>query len=248
MTARPIDDSQRKAARVAGAASLIAIVAVVSVQFGITARLMVAGNAAETARNIVAHETLFRIAIVGDLVYCAASFVLLSALYVVLKPVNPSLSFLAACCRLVYTLTWFFMTIDHFSALRLLKGEDYRRALGADGVQTLARLYLSGLDAYYVGLVFYALAAATCGWLWFRSGYIPRVLGASAAVSSLWCLACAIAFLIYPDFAKVVNPWWFDSPMAVAELTISLWLLFKGLGSGEADVDTVAARGRKFAV
>lgn len=213
----------------AGLAYLIAFAAVISAQFGISARLIVAGNPAETARNILGNETLFRIALVGDLVYCAASVVFLSAVYAILKPVNPNLSFLGAVCRLLYTLTWFFLTINQFTALRLLKGPDYERAFGADGVQSLARLYLSGFDAYYVGLVFYALAAAVCGWLWFRSGYVPRILGASAAASSLWCLACAIAFLISPGFAKVVNPWWFDSPMAVLELATSLWLLFKGL-------------------
>ncbi|MBZ5568594.1 MAG: DUF4386 domain-containing protein [Acidobacteriia bacterium] len=57
-------------------------------------RLIVAGKAAETARNIMAHERLFRISIVCDLVYCAGLVVLLTALYVILKPVSRGLALL----------------------------------------------------------------------------------------------------------------------------------------------------------
>jgi uncharacterized protein DUF4386 len=78
----PVDDSQRAAARVAGFAYLFTFATVVYVNFGIHDRLIVAGNAAETARNILAHERLFRIGIAGDLIYCAGVVVLLTALYV----------------------------------------------------------------------------------------------------------------------------------------------------------------------
>ena len=64
-----IDKSQRTAARIAGLACLISFVTVVAVNFGIFARL-IGGNAAETARNILTHETLFRIGVAGDMVYC----------------------------------------------------------------------------------------------------------------------------------------------------------------------------------
>ena len=96
-----IDESQRAAARVAGFAYLLTFVIVVLVNFGIHERLMVAGNAAETARNILAHERLFRIGVAGELVYEAGLVVLLSALYVILKPVGRTVALLAAFWRLV---------------------------------------------------------------------------------------------------------------------------------------------------
>ena len=95
-----IDESQRKAGKVAGLAYLITFATVVYVNFGIHDRLIVANNA-ETARNILAHETLFRIGIVGDLIYCAGVVVLLTALYVILRPVSRGLAILAAFWRLV---------------------------------------------------------------------------------------------------------------------------------------------------
>jgi hypothetical protein len=83
MAISTIDKSQRTAARIAGLAFPISFATVVAVNFGIFARLIVSGNPAETARNILAHETLFRVGIAGDMVYCVGVVVLLTALYVI---------------------------------------------------------------------------------------------------------------------------------------------------------------------
>ncbi len=229
MVISTIDESQRRAARAAGLAYVFSTAAVLSVQFGIRSRLIVAGQAAETARNIAAHERLFRTYIAGDLLYCVGIVVLLTALYVILKAVNRNLALLAAYCRLVYALVWVQMTVNDFAALRLVSGADYLRAFGADRLQALMRLYLGGFDAYYVALVFYGLGATVCFYLWFKSHWIPGVLATGGVISSAWCTACTFVFIIFPDFAKVVNLWWFDSPMAIFEMATSFWLLFKGL-------------------
>jgi hypothetical protein len=230
MSIGPIDDSQRTAARVAGFAYLITFATVVYVNFGIHDRLIVENNAAETARNILAHERLFRIGIAGDLVYCGGVVVLLTALYVILKPVNGGLALLAAFWRLVWVMMWLVMTLDLFDALRLLAGADYLRAFEAERLQALARLYLdTRFDAYYVGLLFGALASTVCGDLWFKSRYIPRALAAFGVISSAFCAACTFVFYIFPNFDKIVNLWWFDTPMGIFDIALSFWLLFKGL-------------------
>jgi Domain of unknown function (DUF4386) len=154
---------------------------VVAVNFGIFARLIVSGNPEETARNILAHETLFRVGIAGDMVYCVGVVVLLTALYVILKPVSQNLALLAAFGRLVHGLTWLLATLNLFTALRLLRDADYSRAFGPDQLPALARLYLSGFDAYYVGLLFWGLGATVGSYLWFKSNYIPQGTGC------LWC-------------------------------------------------------------
>ena len=233
MAISTIDKSQHTAARIAGLAFPISFAIVVAVNFGIFAHLIVSGNPAETARNILAHETLFRVGIAGDMVYCVGVVVLLTALYVILKPINQNLALLAAFGRLVHGLTWLLATLNLFTALRLLRDADYSRAFGPDQLPALARLYLSGFDAYYVGLLFWGLGATVGGYLWFKSNYIPKALAAFGAISSAWCTACTFVYYILPDFAKVVNLWWFDSPMAIFELALSFWLLFKGLRSSE---------------
>ena len=239
MTISTIDESQRKAARVAGFTCLFTMAIVVFANFGIHDRLIVAGNAAETARNIMAHERLFRIGIACGLIYSAGVVVLLTALYVILKPVNRSLALLAAFWRLVYALMWVLMTLNLFDALRLLSGADYLRVFEAERLQALARLYLSArFDQYYVGLLFWGLGSTVCSYLWFKSNYIPRALAALGVISSVWCAACTFVFIIFPGFAKVVNLWWFDSPMGIFEMALSFWLLFKGLRpSGIAEGD-----------
>ena len=233
-----IDKPQRTAARIAGLAYLISFVTVIAVNFGVFARLIIRGNPMETARNILANETLFRIGVAGDILYCVGVVVLLTALYVILKPVSQNLSLVAAFGRLVHGLSWLLVSLNLFTALRLLSVADYSRAFGPDQVSALASLYLSGSDAYYIGLLFWGLAATIGSYLWFRSKYIPRALASFGVVSSAWCTACTFVFYIFPDFSKAVNLWWFDSPMVVFELVLSFWLLFKGLrpsGTPEAN-------------
>ena len=226
----PIDNSQRKAARVAGIAGLVTMALIVASNFGISERLVVAGNAAETARNILAHQTLFRLSIASDLLYATGVVVLLTALYVILKPVSRGVAMLGAFFRLVYASMWIVSALNTFFALRILIGADYLRVFESDQLQAWARLYLGwGFDAYYVGLLFYSLASTVCAYLWLKSMYVPKVLAAFGMISSAWCNACTIAFIISPNFAKTVNLWWFDSPMAIFELALSLWLLFMGL-------------------
>jgi hypothetical protein len=163
------------------------------------------------------------------MVYCVGAVVLLTALYVILKPVSQNLALLAAFGRLVHGLTWLLATLSLFTALRLLSDADYSRAFGSEQLPALARLYLSGYDAYYIGLLFWGLGATVGSYLWFKSNYIPRALAAFGMISSAWCVACTFVSYIFPDFSKVVNLWWFDSPMVVFELALSLWLLFRGI-------------------
>ena len=230
MTINTIDESQRKAAKVAGFTFLFAIAIVILANFGISFRLLVPGNAVDTARNIMAHETLFRINIACNLIYIVNDVVLLAALYVILKPVNRNLALVAAFCRLVYALMWGVTALDMLSALRLLGGAAYLPVFATDQLQTLARLHLAAsYDAYYVGLPFWGLASTVCSYLWFTSRYIPRTLAAFGVISSAWCVICAFAFTVFPNFNETVNASWFDSPMLIFEMALGLWLLFKGL-------------------
>lgn len=224
-----VDESQQKAAKAAGLAYLITLIIVVCANFAIHDRLIVENNA-DTARNILAHERLFRIGIAGDLLYCAGVVVLLTALYVILRPVSRALALLAALWRFVFVLMWLAMALNLFDALRLLSDTDYTRAFEAVRLQALASLYLgTRFDYYYVGLLFGALASTICGYLWLKSKYIPRFLAGFGLISSAFCVVCTLIFYIFPNFDKTVNLWWFDSPMALFDMTLSFWLIFKGL-------------------
>jgi hypothetical protein len=229
MTITAIIDSQQKAAKITGLAYFLTTAIIIAVNFGINARLIIPNNATETAKNILAHESLFRLSIMAHLIYCVGIIALLSSLYVILKPVNKTLALLASFLRFVYALVWIFVVLNFFTALRLIGSADYLRVFETDRLQALAKVYLAGYDAYYAGLLFWSLASTICSWLWYKSNYIPRALAAFGIISSAWCVACTIAFIIFPSFENTVNLWWFDSAMTVFELALCFWLLFKGL-------------------
>jgi Domain of unknown function (DUF4386) len=230
VTISTIDKSQRTAAKVAGFALLFSMVIVVFANYALLNPLLVRGNAVETARNILAHETQFRVAATCFLTYSLSVIVLLAALYVVLKPVNRGLALVGALFRLVFALLWLLSTLNLLGALRLLGSAPYLQVFEPDRLQTLARVYIAAtFDDYYVGLPFFGLASTVCAWLWLKSNYIPRGLALFGVISSAFCVFCAFIYLIFPGFAKPVNPYWFDSPMALFEMALSFWLLFKGL-------------------
>jgi hypothetical protein len=229
-----IDAAQRKAAKIAGVAFLLTMAIVVAVNFGINGRLLVAGNPTETARNILAHERLFRVGIAGNLIYAVGVMVLLAALYVVLRPVSRGLAVLATVWRLVFAAIWVLVVLNYFTALRLLSDADYLPALRPDEAQSLARFYLSGFDQYYVGLLFWAMASTLYSYLWLKSRYVPRALAAFGLIGSGWCVACTLLLYVFPNFPKVVNLWWFDTPMALFEIGLGIWLLVKGLAEADS--------------
>src|SRR2546423_12380938 len=247
MTTHMTDSSKRTAAKVAGVAGLFAFALVVFGNDVLLEPVIVPRNAVDTARNILAHETQFRLALTCFIAYGIGAIVLLTALYVVLAPVNRGLALAGALFRLVFAMLWLIAPLNSLAALRLLGDASYLTVFEPDRLQALARVQLAGsFDDYYVGLPFFGLAATVCAWLWLKSNYIPKGLSIFGVIASAWCVLCAFIFLIFPDFNKIVNDFIFDSPIAIFELIVSIWLLFKGIRtpkSGEADL--VAERSRK---
>src|SRR5436189_2186080 len=234
MTNDKIDNSRRTAAKVAGIAGLLAFVLVVFGNYVLLNPLIVPRNAADTARNILAHQTQFRVALTCFIAYGIGTIVLLTALYVILAPVNRSLALIGALFRLVFAIMWLIAPLNSLAALRLLGDATYLKVFEPDRLQALARVQLAGsFDDYYVGLPFFGLAATVCAWLWLKSNYIPKGLAIFGVIASAWCVLCAFIFLIFPNFNKIVNDYVFDSPMAIFELVLSLWLLFEGLKAGD---------------
>jgi hypothetical protein len=224
------NNSQRTAAKVAGIAGLLAFVLVVFGNYVLLEPLVVPRNAVDTARNILAHQTQFRVALTCIIAYGVGTVVLLTALYTILAPINRGLAFAAAFFRLVFALLWLIAPINSLGALRLLGDASYVKAFEPDRLQALARVQIAGaFDDYYVGLPFFGLAATACAYLWLKSRYIPKGLSIFGLIASAWCVLCAFIYLVFPNFNKIVNDYIFDSPMALFELIVSFWLLFKGL-------------------
>src|SRR6266850_7120946 len=185
MSTNTIDNSQRTAAKVAGVAGLLAFALVVFGNYVLLGPLIIPRNAADTASNILAHETQFRLALICFITYGIGTIVLLSALYVIFAPVNRGLALAGALFRLVFARLWLIAPLNSLMALRLLGDISYLKIFEPDRLQVLARVQLGGsFDDYYVGLPFFGLAATVCAYLWLKSKCIPRGLSIFGVIGS----------------------------------------------------------------
>jgi hypothetical protein len=230
MTTGSIADPRRLAARIAGFTLVFGFALVIFGEFFLAASLIVPNDAAQTAANILAHETRFRTYAVCNLLYVMDLLVLCSALYVVLKPVNLGLALAATLIRFMYAILWILVVLNLFGALALLGPAPYLKVLTPDALATLARMQIRvGFDAYYVGLPFFALASTFCAWLWWKSGHVPKILAGFGFVASAWGVFCGLTYLVFPHFSEVVNAWLFDMPLELFELALGAWLLFRSI-------------------
>src|SRR5437764_3307405 len=200
------NNSQRTAAKVAGVAGLLAVVLVVFGNYVLLEPLIVPRNAADTARNMLAHQTQFRVALTCFVAYGIGSVVLLTALYTILAPVNRGLALAGALFRLVFVMLWLVAPLNSLGALRLLSDSSYLQVFEPQRLQALARVQIAAsFDDYYVGLPFFGLAATVCAWLWLKSSYIPRGLSKFGVIATPWCGLFAVIFLLFPPLNQLAN-------------------------------------------
>ena len=239
MTFGTIYESQRKAAKVVGSTYLFALVPAIFAEFYVPAKLMVYDNAAQTAMNIMAHQRLFRLGTAANLTVFALDIVLITALYVVLKPVNRNLALLATFWGLIETAVLVVVTLNDFDVLRVLSGAEYLRVFEADRLSALARLSIGAHGAAYnVGFVFAGLRSTVFCYLWFKSRFVPRALAGLGVFGSFLMGACAFSFIIFPELSKIIPVEIYGAPIFVFELTMGLWLVLKRLRpSGIAEPD-----------
>ena len=234
MTTRSIEDTQRSAARVVGASYLLAIPPALFNGIYVASQLVTGKDAAQSAQWITSHELLFRLGIASDLVAFTIDIALIAALYLVLQPVSRGLALFATFVRLVETALFFSVTLKYFEVLAYLGGADYTRALDASHLQSLARLAISLHNSgYNVGLVLAGLGSTVFCYLWLKSGYIPKWLAGFGVFASIMLATFTFAWVIVPEYARVITVGIYGGPIFLFELTIGLWLLLKPLRSPE---------------
>jgi hypothetical protein len=224
-----LEPAQHTAAKVAGFLYLFTIVTANFAEFYARSRLIVGGDAVQTAKNIVASERLFRLGTVSNLITFAAVVPLVVALYVVLKPINRNAALLAAFWRLAECAIFALIILNDFLALQFLSGADYLRAFDTQQLPALAYTFVRVHDAgYLIGLVFFGLGSTVFAYLWFKSRYIPRWLAALGIFSSLLVAIVTLAIMVFPGLADVAIPLYF-APIFIFEVSLGLWLLVKGI-------------------
>ncbi len=218
----PVVPAQRYA-RIAGVLTLLSLVCGSFGELYVPATLIVPTDAAATAANLTASATLFRLGFAGYLVEAVCDVALALLLYELLRPVRRDVALLAAFFRIVSTATFAVFELCGFAALLLLAGSPYLRAFSPEQLDALALLALKcfGLGAG-VFLVFYGVASVLFGWLIFRSGYIPRTIGALLGFGGLGFVISSFVDVLAPRFTSSSL---LMLPMGIAGLALTVWFL-----------------------
>jgi hypothetical protein len=217
-------NSNNKTARMAGFFYLIFIVTSILADMFASIGF---GDATAIFNKITAHESLFRIGFILGLL--SALFFLLAAwaLYILLKPVNENLALLFFLLNLAGVAVQCFSMLGLFGGMLFYGGADYLKVFPADQLQTLAvffvNLYKNG---FMIAQLFYGSWLLPLGWLVFKSGFLPRILGILLIIDFFGVLVWFFQFFLFPGLTVISYPGLAAS--AIAEFSLTLWLLIIG--------------------
>lgn len=230
MTTTEKKNSIQGTARIAGILYLLITILSIPIHFIIPAQLIVAGDAATTASNIMASGGLFRMGIAAEFVLLLSEIVLSILLYVIFKPVNKTLSLVAAVSRLAMTTIHGVNLLTHFIVLLLLSGAGYLTVFAPNQLHALGMVFLNAYDyGFTIGIVFLFLHALILGYLIFKSGYFPKILGVLFIIASLGYLIDSFSHILINNYKT--GPVYLAIPIAIAELAFPLWLIIKGVNA-----------------
>lgn len=222
--------SRKKTARIAGLMYFILVLSGIFSLMYVPSKIMVWDDPAATVANIKASETLFRLGILGSLI-CYLSFMVLPLiLYKLLNTVNKNHAQLMVVLVLVSIPISFVNIIDKIDVLTLLGDATYLSGYTTE--QAHAQIMLS-LESYYAGInlvqIFWGLWLFPFGYLVYKSGFLPKILG---IFLMLGCLGYIIEFIgnfLFPTYGGSLFSTIVGIPASIGEIGICLWLLIIGV-------------------
>lgn len=231
MADRNATASPRLKARLAGLCYLLTIGVGAFDHLAVRGRLVDPGNAATTAHNILTSEPLYRVAFAVDLI--PVYIVVTMLFYELFKPVNASVSLLAAFSSLVGGAVGSAIALFQLAPLVVLGGSPYLGVFSAGQLQALSQMFL---DLHQVGfdisLAFFGFYCLLIGWLIVASGFIPRLVGACLALGGLGYMAYSFASFAAPAIAAELSPYALTLG-SLGEVVLTLWLLLVGLNAAK---------------
>jgi Domain of unknown function (DUF4386) len=227
MMERIAEPSPRFKARVAGVFYLICGMAFSFADGSVRGKLVMYGNPAATAHNIVAHELSYRLGFAADLISAVCYITVTVLLYDMFKTVNRSVSLLAAFFSLTGCTIQALSSLLHLAPLVLLGGEQYLSVFKVEQLQALALMFLKlRAQTASVYMVFFGWYCLLIGYLIFRSTFLPRILGVFMAIAGL-----SYQLFLSPPLANYLFPYVVKPAGALGELSLILWLLVMGVNT-----------------
>ena len=225
-----------KAARIAGVVYLSMVLVAPFAMLYVPGKLIVHDNAAATAENILAHETMFRLAIFGDLISHVIFICLGVALYRLLSSVNKTWALLMVGFVLVSAAVGFLDTLNNIAAVILFRGAEFLSVFDKPQRDLLGMFFIKlHTQGIFIDEIFWGVWLFPFGWLVYRSGFLPRVLGIWLIIACFGYVALSAIAIFSPLYYEAAFKWL--QPAFFAELAIMLWLLIRG-----AEVPALAAQ------
>ncbi len=187
--------------------------------------LMESSDAGTLASNIIVSENLIRASIISWII-CQMIFIfLLAALYDLLKPVNKNTALLMLALALSGVPIACLNELNRYAALSLLSDNDYLKMVNIKNLHAQAmlffKLHAAGLN---IAQIFWGLWLFPFGYLVFKSGFLPKLLGILLMIGCFGYLIDSVSFFLFPNFSISISP-----ITGIGELLLPLWLLIKGV-------------------
>lgn len=227
-TKRLAEASPQPQARIAGALYLIVIVGGAFAELFVRGRLVVHGDAAATAHNIMTHQLLYRMGFAVEVFYLACNVPLAIIFYNLFKVVNKNIALLDLIFGLLSTAIEGVTLLAHYAPLVLLGGGSYLSAFTAEQLQAASYLSLQLFEGgFAICLVFFGFDCFAMSYLIYRSTFFPRIIGVLLAIEGLGYLINSFALFLAPALEARIFPYFV--PTAIAEVALCLWLLVMGV-------------------
>ncbi|MBG6128967.1 glucan phosphoethanolaminetransferase (alkaline phosphatase superfamily) [Aquimarina sp. EL_43] len=220
---------EKKNARIAGLLYIISTFPMAFTELYVRSKLIVWGDAAATANNIINSKSLYSIGFVCDVVGSTLFLLVPLALYKLLKHVNKEYATLMVILALISVPMMAINMINHATVLELLRDVDYLNAFKPDQLHALMMISLDAHGTgYLIAQIFFGLWLLPLGLLVYKSKVIPRILGILLVAASVCYLIQFVTIFIFPNYGSIINPI-VNTVVGIAELGLMFWLVIIGV-------------------
>ena len=227
-------DPKKKQARVAGFLYLLIVV------FGLIAQVVVRDglvnyrDATITSENIRNSEFLYRFGFVSELLMLVCDIGVTTILYILLRDISRILTLLSTFFRLTSIVILTVVALTHYAALYFLQDSEYLKVFNHNQLNAMALISVRFHGAgYNISLFYFGIHLIILGYLILKYHPFPRIIGILLFIAGLCYVSNSLITFLFPSMVSFIYPA-IIIPCFIAELTFSVWLIWKGLSNTSA--------------
>ncbi len=220
--------SPQTQARIAGVLYLIVIAGGIFAELFVRGRLVVHGDAAATAHNIMAHQLLYRMGFAVELFYCVCNVPITVIFYNLFKVVNRNVALMMVILDIVVNTIESISLLFHFAPLLILGGGHHLAAFSPEQLQVASYLSIQLFEhGFAICLVFFGFDCFAMAYLIYKSTFLPRIIGVLLAIEGVGYLVNSFTLFLAPALQPRIFPYF--AITAIAEIALCLWLIVMGV-------------------